>query len=96
MTETIEARDDDRPHMMSPHEIEQIVRKAIRDELELVGMIATDADRRMEIRKDFEFLRSMRNGTNAALAKVGLAVVTAGAGIVFWLIQSGAIAKFGK
>ena len=96
MTETIEARDDDRPHMMSPREIEQIVRKAIRDELELVGMIATDADRRMEIRKDFEFLRSARTVTNAALSKIGLAVVTAGAGLVLWLIQSGEIAKLGK
>lgn len=73
-----------------------IVREAMRDELELVGIDATDASTRIETRKDFEFNRRLRQAWDGAARKVGNVVLVAalggGGGLValgLWLQAKG-------
>ncbi len=54
-----------------------IVREAMRDELELVGIDSTDASTRVEARKDFEFNRRLRTAWDGAARKVGNVVLVA-------------------
>lgn len=78
-------------------QFEDIVRKAIRDELGSAGLRVDEANHVDEARKDFMFLRKIRGTWESAVNKVGnavlfglVAIVATIGGTGFWAwLQSG-------
>ena len=70
------------PGPMTREEFKAVVREAIREEFELIGIDSSDATARSEVRKDMETVRRMREVWDGAARKIGntvLALMFAGA-----------------
>lgn len=70
------------PLQFTREELKTIFKEAIREEFELVGIDASDAATRAEVRKDMETMHKMREVWDGAARKIGntiLALVFAGA-----------------
>ena len=70
-------------------QLETTVRKAVREEMADAGLRLDDGDHVDEARRDFMFLRALRQGLNGTAAKVGWAVILALLAGVFWLFNAG-------
>lgn len=69
-------------------QLEQL-RQLLRDELGSVGLRVEGADHIDDARKDFMFLRSLRQGVNGFAAKIGWFFIAAVLGCLVWLVNSG-------
>lgn len=65
------------------------MRTLLREELGDVGLRIDGPDHVDEVRKDFMFLRSLRNGMNGTASKIGWFFIAALLTAVVWLINSG-------
>jgi len=72
---------------MTRDELKELLLEVLREHFELVGMDATSASSRVEIRKDMEMLRSLRLRVDRAAAQIGHAVL--------WLMIAGALVLLG-
>lgn len=70
-------------------QIEAVVRRAVREEISDAGLRLDDAAHQDEAREDFRFLRRMRKAIDGIASKVGVAVIMAILGGVFWLFTAG-------
>ncbi len=73
-----------------------LMREAIHEEFELIGISAGDADDRQLIRDDMRFIRRLRQSMNGLATKVGYTVI---AGVVMFfgsLLMLGFQARYGK
>jgi hypothetical protein len=77
------------PHMTAD-DLEALVRKAVRDELNAAGLRLHDPAHQDEARADFIFLRKMRTSFDGAASKIGYTILLSIAGGVIWLITQGA------
>jgi hypothetical protein len=69
-------------------EIEEAVRKALDQKFIDVGIIAHDNEALLEIRRDFDFLRTVRKSSEGARSKVGLAILLAASGgLMTWIVS---------
>jgi hypothetical protein len=75
---------------MTADEMEALVRKAVRDELNAAGLRLDEPEHQDEAREDFRFLRKMRRSMDGAASKVGYTILLSIAGGVIWLITQGA------
>lgn len=75
--------------MLTADEIETIVRHAVRDEFEAVGLRVHDSDHQDEVRSDFSFLRRLRKGVEGTSSKVGTAIIMALVSGIIYLLVSG-------
>lgn len=71
----------------SPAQMDQL-RQVLRDELADCGL-RVDGDHQDDARRDFMFLRSLRQATNGIAAKVGWFIIFAILGGILWIIQLG-------
>lgn len=74
---------------MTSEQLETLIRKAIRDELNESGLRIDDADHQFEAREDFRFLRKLRKALDGASSKIGMAVLMALVSGIIWLFVSG-------
>jgi hypothetical protein len=81
---------------MTSAELEDVVRKAVRVELNAAGLRVDNVDHQQEAIKDFLFLRRLRTALDGASAKVGGAVLMTMVSGLIWLIWVGASALFGR
>jgi hypothetical protein len=58
-------------------DLEEIVRKAVRGELEHVGLFSDDGRDRQQLQQDFAFLRKTRMSIDSASGVIGKAVLGA-------------------
>ncbi|MCW2317959.1 hypothetical protein M2322_003524 [Rhodoblastus acidophilus] len=72
---------------LSREDLKELIKEAMREEFELIGIDATNPAARVEIRKDMETLRNLRTRWDRAAAQVG--------NFVLWLIFAGALALLG-
>lgn len=77
-------------HVLSAEQLEQIVRKAVRDEFAAFGLRLDTPDHQDEAGEDFRFLRRLRLTYAGTTSKIGGAVVLAIVSGVLWLIWAGA------
>lgn len=56
-------------------DLKVLVREAVREELQAVGLRTNDPERADEVREDLRFLRRLRTGAGDAAGKVGMAVI---------------------
>lgn len=75
---------------MTADDLEDLVRKAIRDEFSAVGLRVDDAESQDKAREDFRFLRKMRQSFDGAASKIGYTILLALFGGISWLIMQGA------
>lgn len=80
--------------MLYAEEIEAIVRGAVRDEFEAVGLRVDDSDHQDEARSDFNFLRKLRKAVDGTASKVGSAIILALVSGLLWLLWVGIQAAF--
>lgn len=71
------------------HQLSQIIRQVVSEELGNSGLRLDGPDHVDENRKDFQFTRSLRIAVNSAASKVGLAVIMLVLGGFGWLITQG-------
>ena len=71
-------------------ELEEIVRHALRTELESVGLFSHKPEERQSLQQDFAFVRAMRSAYNGAAATVGKAVMSVIAVGLLGLVVAGA------
>lgn len=64
------------PFPVTREDFKALVKEAIREEFELVGIDASDAATRAEVRKDMETVRRMREVWDGAARKIGNTVLT--------------------
>lgn len=74
---------------MTADEIAAIVRQAVREEFDRVGLRVDDTSHQDEARRDFMFLRALRKSTYGAASKVGLAITLSIASGIIWLLITG-------
>ena len=74
---------------MTDVDLEKLVRKAVRDELNDAGLRLDDADHQYEARADFMFLRKIRLSFDGASRKVGATVLVAIVSGLLWLLWQG-------
>lgn len=72
----------------NPEQLSQI-RSAMREELADAGLRLDGANHQDEARRDFMFLRSLRQGVNGTAAKIGWMFIAAICGAIIWLVNSG-------
>lgn len=70
-------------------QIEERVRRAVRDELADAGLRLDGPEHQDEAREDFRFVRRLRIGVNGIAAKLGWAIIAAFLGGIVWLLQLG-------
>lgn len=84
---------DDQPHPpvfpVTREDFKALVKEAIREEFEIIGIDASDAGTRAEVRKDMEALRQLRVAWAGAAKKVGSVV------LMMMLTGAGALIAFG-
>jgi hypothetical protein len=74
---------------MTADELETLIRRAVRDELDAAGLRIDEPEARDAAREDFRFLRRMRNAVDGAASKIGYTILIALTGGVVWLISQG-------
>ncbi|MBN7755502.1 hypothetical protein JYP46_01580 [Nitratireductor aquimarinus] len=74
---------------MTDDDLEKLVRKAVRDELNDAGLRLDDANHQFEAREDFRFLRKIRLSFDGASRKVGATVLVAIVSGLLWLLWQG-------
>lgn len=74
---------------MTPEEFEELIRRAVREELNEAGLRLDGADHQYEARADFMFLRKLRQSVNGASSKIGATVLVALVSGLLWLIWYG-------
>lgn len=74
---------------MTADELETLIRKAVRDELDAAGLRIDEPEARDAAREDFRFLRKMRNAFDGAASKIGYTILLALVGGVIWLVTQG-------
>lgn len=74
---------------MTADELETLVRKAVREELDAAGLRIDSPEARDATREDFRFLRKMRGAFDGAASKIGYTILIALAGGVMWLVTAG-------
>jgi len=79
---------------MTADELEDLVRKAVRDELNDAGLRLDGSNYQEEAREDFRFLRKLRQSVNGASSKIGATVLVALVSGLMWLIWLGFQAIF--
>lgn len=67
----------------------QQLRQVLREEIGDFGLRLDGADHVDEARRDFMFLRSLRQGVNGTSAKIGWFFIAAVLGAIVWLVNSG-------
>ena len=72
----------------SPEQLAQI-KSAMRETLADVGLRIESEEHQDEARRDFMFLRSLRNAANGTASKIGWFFIAAILGAVVWLVSSG-------
>lgn len=76
------------PHMTAD-DLEALVRKAVRDELNAAGLRLDDPSHQDEAKEDFRFLRKIRKSFDGAASKIGYTILLALAGGIIWLVTQG-------
>jgi len=79
---------------MTEDQLIDVIRHAVRTELDMAGLSINDSADVKEARADFAFVRRFRQAFNGAAAKVGGAIILAVVSGVVWLIVIGAQAFF--
>ncbi|MDS1138570.1 hypothetical protein [Nitratireductor indicus] len=74
---------------MTDEDLINLVRKAVRDELNDAGLRLDDADHQFEAREDFRFLRKLRTSFSGASSKIGATVIVALVSGLLWLVWYG-------
>lgn len=80
---------------MTADELEEIVRKAVRDEFNRAGLRIDDSSHQDEAKEDFRFVRKLRKTVEGGASKVGLTVLMAIISGFIWLIWQGAQTLWG-
>lgn len=75
--------------LMTAEELESLVRKAVRDELNAAGLRLDEPEHQDQAREDFRFLRRMRKSFDGAAARIGYTILTALLGGIGWLVFQG-------
>lgn len=70
-------------------QLEAIVRKSVREELNDAGLRLDGAEHQDEAREDFRFIRRLRKRVEGAAARVGATVILAVASGLIWLVMQG-------
>lgn len=63
--------------ILSPEQMKDIVREAVREEFRAIGLRVNDDDDADAAREDFRFIRKWRQAVDGAASKVGMAVILA-------------------
>ena len=74
---------------MTPEELEDLIRKAVRAEFSAVGLRVDEPEYQDQAREDFRFLRKMRGAFDGAASKIGYTILLAIAGGISWLVLQG-------
>lgn len=74
---------------MTADELETLVRKAVRDELDAAGLRVDEPEARDAAREDFRFLRRMRHAFDGAASKIGYAILLGVTSGIIWLFTQG-------
>jgi hypothetical protein len=77
------------PHMTAD-DLEALVRKAVREELNAAGLRLDDTAHQDEAKEDFRFLRKVRTSFDGAASRIGYTILLALAGGIIWLVTQGA------
>lgn len=77
-------------------QLETVIRKAVREEFADAGLRLDEAEHQDEAKEDFRFLRRARLIWDAAVSKVGNAVLTAAVGVLLIMIGAGFWAWLGN
>lgn len=80
---------------MTADELEIIIRKAVRDELNASGLRIDEPDHQQEAREDFRFLRRFRKAFDGAASKIGGTLLVALISGIAWLFWQGAQTLWG-
>jgi len=75
---------------MTEDQLIEVIRHAVRAELDMAGLSINDSADVKEARADFAFVRRVRQAFNGAAAKVGGAIILAVVSGIVWLIVIGA------
>lgn len=75
--------------VMTSEELEALIRRAVREELNDAGLRLDDADHQYEARADFMFLRKLRQSFNGASSKIGATILVALVSGLLWLLYYG-------
>jgi hypothetical protein len=70
-------------------QLEGVVRKAVREEMGDFGLRVDGPDHVDKAREDFRFIRKLRTAVDGLASKVGIAVIMAILGAIFWIFNSG-------
>ena len=79
--------------ILSRAELKDAVREAVHEELEILGLNASDHEARAEARADFSFLRKSREAMDGVAKKVGYSIITAILAIIGTVLWVGMQAK---
>lgn len=74
---------------LTSEELKQIVRDAVREELDDAGLRLDGPEHRDSAREDFRFLRRLRQTTESTASKIGMAVILAVSGGLITAVWSG-------
>lgn len=75
---------------LNADELKKLIREAVREELFAAGLRIENPDHQDEARKDFTFLRRLRQGVDGAAGKIGSAVILAIVSGALFLLGLGA------
>lgn len=81
---------------ISREELRQIVRDAVREAFDDVGLQVEDKDDIKEARRDFDFIRSLRRNVTGIANKVGMAIVLSLVGGFITIVTFGFKAFFAR
>ena len=73
----------------TPRQLQQL-RAIFREEFFDVGLRTDNPENQEQLRKDFQFLRTLRYSVNGAASRLGWAVILSMLGAMTWLLTLGA------